>query len=179
MVSATHALVQQNPYQCIIDAPVNKIMDTITDYFKNHLINYTFDLEDDELMTAILTQDGDIMKAYLENIVSIYVNDTGKVQYDLYLLQGVNEDENPLYNIPVNILQEIIEHINVTSYTILKNGNMNPPQGYQHQSENMEQMFIEYVGSLYYWYGYAWLRNMDISNHVFAQPNDLNGYDSE
>lgn len=165
MVSSNN---QENPFQSIIDAPVDKVMDAITDYFKDYYINFILDLDEESLINAIINQDEDVMKAYLkENIFNIHINDTGRVQYDLYILQGINEHQNPLHHIPVSILTEIIEAINITSYTILTNDNRNPPLPLmeQHPTENMEEMLIEYVGTLYYWYGYNWLRNIDMSSY--------------
>ena len=38
MVSSDATSQESNPFQCIIDAPVDKILDAITDYFKDDMI---------------------------------------------------------------------------------------------------------------------------------------------
>lgn len=131
----------------------------------------------DELLThATMSFDNDDWLA-LDNEDEAFINQTVRlllhvsiddntllVKYNSVLIQDIEPHDNPLYYVTSEVLAKIRDHINATSFEILHRAGKNPQPGFVQNHATLEDLFLNYMGCLYYWDTRHWLLELPISD---------------
>lgn len=143
-------------YGRIANALPENVLDEIYNFVKIDFQDYldSRSLTETEI-NYIRTGNDDGIKTILDQYFKIRIyNQT--IYYHIYCIQDIEPEDNPLYYIPQNIINQMKIVINNTKNQILNTNNNISLEN----TTNLEHIFLDYIGCLYYIHGIDWIKEI-------------------
>jgi hypothetical protein len=132
-------------------------------FARDQLLEYATVSFDNEDWLALDNEDEAFINQTVRLLLHVII-DENRVTYHSAIIQDIEPHDNPLYYVTNDVLDKIRKKVNETSFEILQSAGKNPQRGFVQEHSTLEELFLNYIGCLYYWETSHWLLELPISD---------------